>query len=186
MKLSILGGAVAACILLSLPAKATTLTEDFSGSFGGNAVSGNITLDVVGGQALDGTGTFSGFGLTNVSMVLITTSTPGNETNPGPVGYRANDGTDFGGLNTVIPIDTIGLLFDVNTLTAAFGQFPLLNLASGASNSTFTGNVDGTDFFDLSGTFGSYSHPSPDNGSICLLRVSSSSASSLIAARRAT
>jgi len=161
MRLSILGGAFAACLLLSMPANASTLTEDFSGSFNGNAVSGNITLDVVGGQALDGTGTFNGFGLTNVSMVLITPSTPGNENSPGPVGYRANDGTDFGGLNTVIPIDSIGLLFDVNTLTAAFGQFPLLNLASGAGDSTFTGNVGGTEFYNVSGSLDLTATPLP-------------------------
>ena len=152
MKLSLLGGAIAACLWLSVPAQASTLTEDFSGSFDGNAVSGTITLDVVGGQAQDGTGTFTGFGLTNVSMVLITPSTPGNETSPGPVGYRANDGTDFGGLDTVIPIDSIGLLFDVDTTTAVFGQYPLLNLASGPGNSTFTGSVDDTEYYDLSGT----------------------------------
>ncbi len=161
MKLSLLGVAVAAGLLLSIPAQASTLTEDFSGSFGGNAVSGSITLDVVGGQAQDGTGTFTGFGLTNVSMVLITPSTPGNETSPGPVGYRANDGTDFGGLDTVIPIDSIGLLFDVNTLTAAFGQYPLLNLASGAGDSTFTGSVGGTEYYDVSGTLDLTATPLP-------------------------
>lgn len=150
--LSLSVGALAACLLLSLPAKAETVTEDFSGSFDGNAVSGNITLDVVGGQAVDGVGTFTGFGLTDVAMVLITPSTPGNETSPGPVGYRANDGTDYGGLNTVIPINSIGLLFDVDTSTAVWGQFPLLNLASGANDSAFTGKVDGTEYYNLSGT----------------------------------
>ena len=161
MKLHLLGGAVAACLLLSLPAQASTLTEDFSGSLGGNAVSGTITLDVVGGQAQDGTGTFNGLGLTNVSMVLITPSTPGNENSPGPVGYRANDGTDFGGADTVIPIDTIGLLFDVNTTTAVFGQYPLLNLASGADNSAFTGNVGGSEYYDEKGTLDLTATPLP-------------------------
>jgi hypothetical protein len=149
---SVLAAALAACLLLSIPARAETVTEDFSGSFDGNAVSGNITLDVVGGQAVDGVGTFTGFGLTDVAMVLITPSTPDNETSPGPVGYRANDGTDFGGLNTVIPINSIGLLFDVDTSNAVFGQFPLLNLASGADDSAFTGKVNGTEYYDLSGT----------------------------------
>jgi hypothetical protein len=85
-------------------------------------------------------------------MVLITPSTPGNEPSPGPVGFRGNDGTDFGGLNTVIPIDTIGLLFDVNTTTAVFGQFPLLNLAFGPNNSTFTGIVGGIEHYAVTGT----------------------------------
>lgn len=149
--------AALALVLLGVgPATASTLTESFSGTFIENsnsfAFSGNITLDVSGGQAIDGTGTISIFGLSNVAMVLITPSTPGNETNPGPVGYRANDGTDFGGLNTIIPIDLIGLLFDVDTTTAAFGQFPLLNLASGPNNSTFTGVVNGVEYYDVSGT----------------------------------
>jgi hypothetical protein len=162
MRLATLGGALAACLLLSMPAKAATiLTEDFSGSLGGNAVSGTITLDVAGGQAQSGTGTFTGFGLTNVAMVLITPSTPGNEASPGPVGFRGNDGTDFGGLNTVVPIDSIGLLFDVDTSTAAFGEFPLLNLGSGANESAFTGIVGGTKIFDQIGTLNITATPLP-------------------------
>lgn len=133
-------------------ANAATLTEDFSGSFGVNNFFGNITLDVVGGQAISGTGTISILGLSGVPMVLITPSTPGNESSPGPVGYRANDGTDFGGLNTIIPIDSIGLLFDVNTTVASFGAFPLFNLADGNNASAFTGNVGGTEYYVLLGT----------------------------------
>jgi hypothetical protein len=78
------------------------------------------------------------------------------------VGYRANDGTDFFGLNTVIPIDSIGLLFDVDTSTAEFGKFPLLNLASGAGDSAFTGNVDGTEYYDLIGTLNLTATPLPE------------------------
>ena len=133
-------------------ASAATVTESFSGSFGIHPFSGGITLDVVGGQAISGTGIIDIFGLSNAPMVLITPSTPGNEASPGPVGFRGNDGTDFGGLNTVIPIDTIGLLFDVGTNTAVFGAFPLLNLAFGPNDSTFTGKVNGTEFFDVIGS----------------------------------
>jgi hypothetical protein len=137
-------------------AKAETVTEDFSGTFGTGAdsfnYSGSMTLDVVGGQADSGTGTISILGLSDVPMVLITTNTPGNETSPGPVGYRGNDGTDFGGLDTVIPIDTIGLLFDVDTTTAAFGKFPLINLAFGTNDSVFTGKVSGTEHYDVVGS----------------------------------
>jgi hypothetical protein len=146
-------------------ANATTVTDDISGAFyqGANSYtfSGNITLDVVGGQAISGTGEITILGLADVPMVLITPSTPGNETSPGPVGYRANDGTDFGGLDTAIPINTIGLLFDVDTTTAEFGQFPLLNLASGIDNSTFTGEVGGTEYYDLSGTASITATPLP-------------------------
>jgi hypothetical protein len=139
-------------LLATVPAKASLITETFSGNFGADLFSGTITLDVVGGQALSGTGQITIFGFSNAPMVLITTGTPGNETAPGPVGFRANDGTDFGGLNTAIPIDSIGLLFDVNTTTAVFGQFPLFNLASGPNNSTFTGVVGGVEHYAVSGT----------------------------------
>jgi hypothetical protein len=143
---------VGVALLATAPTKANTITEDFSGNFGVDLFSGTITLDVVGGQAISGTGQISIFGLSNAPMVLITPSTPGNEPGPGPVGFRANDGTDFGGLNTGIPIDTIGLLFDVNTTTAVFGQFPLFNLAFGPNNSTFTGIVGGTEHYNVVGT----------------------------------
>jgi hypothetical protein len=162
--LSVVGGAVAACLWLSLPATASTLTEDFSGSLGGDAVSGSIALDVVSGQALSGTGTFTGFGLIDVPIVLITTSTPGNEYSApplGPVGYRDNHGTDLFGADTVIPIDSNGLLFDVDTSTAVWGEFPLLAIASGAGNSAFTGMVGGTEYYVYTGTLNLIATPLP-------------------------
>jgi hypothetical protein len=139
-------------LLATAPAKASLITQTFSGNFGADLFSGTTTLDVVAGHAISGTGQISIFGLSNAPIVLITPSTPGNEAVPGPVGFRANDGTDFGGLNTVIPIDAIGLLFDVNTTTAAFGLFPLFNLASGPNNSTFTGSVLGIEHYSVTGT----------------------------------
>jgi hypothetical protein len=149
---SLTGAALLGSLLFGVPAQASTITENFTGNFGADLFSGTIVLDVVGGQAVSGTGQVSIFGLVNAPMVLITALTPGNETSPGPVGFRGNDGTDFGGLNTVIPIDSIGLLFDVNTMTAVFGQFPLLNLASGANNSAFTGVVGGVEHYAIIGT----------------------------------
>jgi hypothetical protein len=152
---TVLGSAVAACLLLSVPAKAATVTDDYSGTLNGNPVSGTLTLDVSGGQALDGTGTFTGFGLTDVPIVLITTSTPGNETAGGPsapVGFRDNFGTDLFGADTAVPPDNNGLLFDVGTSTAAWGQYPLLAIASGAGNSVFTGTVGGTEYYTQFGT----------------------------------
>jgi hypothetical protein len=159
--LSIVPGTIAAYLCLSMSANASTLTEDFSGFLGSNSVSGTIDLDVVGGQAVSGTGTFTGFGLTNVPIVLITSSTPDNETSPGPVGYRANDGTDLGGADTTVPIDSSGLLFDVDTSTAAFDQYPLLGLSSAAGDSVFTGNVSGTEYYYETGTLNFAATPLP-------------------------
>jgi hypothetical protein len=162
--LSVLGGAVAVCLLLGVPAKALTVTDDFSGSLNGNLVSGTLTLDVSGGQALAGTGTFTGFGLTDVPIVLITTSTPGNETSGGPsapVGFRDNFGTDIFAADTDVPLDSNGLLFDVDTSTAVFGQYPLLAIASGAGNSVFTGTVGGTEYYTQYGTIDVSTTPLP-------------------------
>jgi hypothetical protein len=158
---SVLGSVFAASLLFASPAKASTVTDDFSGTLGGNPVSGSISLDVVGGQAVDGTGTFTGFGFANVPLVLITPSTPGDEGAPSSVGFRANDGTDYFGANTNVPIDATGLLFDVDTATAAFGQFPLFNLASGTNDSAFTGNVGGTEFYNQVGTVDLTATPLP-------------------------
>jgi hypothetical protein len=137
-------------------ASAGTVTADFSGLFtNGDSYSGDITLTVVDGQATSGSGVFTGLGLTAVPIVLITTSTSGNETAGGPsypVGFRANDGTDLFGADTVYPPDTAGLLFDVGTSSAAWGSFPLFNLAAGANNSMFDGKVNGTEYYVLLGS----------------------------------
>jgi hypothetical protein len=81
------------------PASAVTVVDSISGTFGSGVdnFSGQVTLDVVAGQAISGFGeiTFSSLGISNAPMVLITASTPGVETPV--VGWRANDGTDLGG-----------------------------------------------------------------------------------------
>ena len=137
-------------------AHATTVTFDISGDLTDiGAYTGAITLDVTGGLATSGSGTVNGLGFTGVPVVLITPSTPGNEGSGGSVGFRGNDGTDYFGLDAAYPIDTNGLLFDVGTTTASFGQFPLLALFSngdGTFGSAFTGNVLGTEFYNESGT----------------------------------
>jgi hypothetical protein len=116
------------------------------------AFTGSISLDVTAGQATDGTGVLNILGH-NYDLVLITTSTPGNETTGGPsapVGFRGNDGTDLFALDQAYPIDGNGLLFDVGTLTAQWGQYPLFAIWSngdGSYSSMFTGVVDGTEYW---------------------------------------
>ena len=78
-------------------ANASIQNLSISGSLDGQAYTGELSLDVSGGRAVSGTGTLSILGLNNTPLVLITTSTPGNE--GGPIGFRANDGTDYFGLD---------------------------------------------------------------------------------------
>jgi hypothetical protein len=149
----------AAAVAMSMGAgvaSAATVTLPISGNTGGGFF-GDITLDVVGGQAISGGGEISILGLSDAPMVLITPSTPGDENvfPSAPVGYRANDGTDYFGLDTAFPIDTNGLLFDVGTNTAAFGQYPLIAIYSngnGTLGSSFTGVVNQVEYYNLSGT----------------------------------
>lgn len=155
-------------------ASATTVVDLISGSFGGGVgnFSGEITLDVVGGQAISGTGEISILGLLDASLVLITTGTPGNIATLGPsypVGFVANDGTDLFGLDTTYPPDTYGLLFDVNTTKAVSGQYPLINLASGAGNSVFDGKVNGTEYYVAYGTTTISAVPEPATWAMMLL-----------------
>ena len=171
------GAALTLASLGAMPAHAATVIDNFSGTFAGGvgSVSGQITLDVVAGQATSGSGyiDISNLGLSNAPLVLITTSTPGNETAGGPtfpVGFRANDGTDLFGLDQNFPLDTAGLLFDVGTATAQWGQYPLFNLASGINNSMFDGKVGGTTYYADLGTVSlSAAVPEPATWAMMLL-----------------
>ena len=88
----------------------------------------------------------------NAPLVLITTSTPCNE--GGPIGFRANDGTDYFDLDQAYPISTNGLLFDVGTTTAQWGLDPLFAIWSEGTGyaAAFTGNVGGTEYYNLQGS----------------------------------
>ena len=112
----------AALIALAAPGVANAAVQNLaiSGSVGGHDYTGELSLDVSGGQAISGTGTLSILGLNNAPLVLITASTPGDEGAP-EVGFRGNDGTDYFDLDQAYPISTNGLLFDVDTTTARKG-----------------------------------------------------------------
>jgi hypothetical protein len=135
-------------------ANATIVDLTISGSLDGHSYTGTLSLDVTGGQATSGTGTLSILGFTNAPLVLITTSSPGNEGNP--VGYRANDGTDYFNTGKAYPIDTRGLLFDVNTTTPVWGAYPLFAIWSNTSqagySAAFTGVVDGVEYYNIQGS----------------------------------
>jgi hypothetical protein len=144
----------AALIALAAPgiANASIQNLSISGSLDGHAYTGELSLDVSGGQAVSGTGTLSILGLNKAPVVLITASTPGNE--GGPIGFRANDGTDYFDLDQAYPISTNGLLFDVGTTTAQWGLHPLFAIWSEGTGyaAAFTGNVGGTEYYNLQGS----------------------------------
>jgi hypothetical protein len=146
-------GAIALTVAAGAAQAGTLMTFNFSGTNNFGAFSGSMTLDVTGGFATSGTGVFTGNTFSNAAMVLITTATPGNETAGGPsfpVGFRDNGGTDLFGFDNVVPIDAAGgLLFDVGTTTAAWGQYALFGLWDGGSvfsGRTVTGAYDYVDF----------------------------------------
>jgi hypothetical protein len=144
----------AALMAFAAPAVANAAIQDLviSGNLDGHAYTGTLSLDVNGGQAVSGTGTLSILGLSDAPLVLITTSTPGNE--GGPIGFRANDGTDYFDLDQAYPISANGLLFDVGTTTAQWGLHPLFAIWSEGTGyaAAFTGNVGGAEYYNLQGS----------------------------------
>jgi hypothetical protein len=140
---------------LAAPTVANATINDLtiSGNLDGHSYTGKLSLDVTGGQATSGTGTLSILGLTNAPLVLITTSTPGNE--GVPVGYRGNDGTDYFNTDQAYPIDANGLLFDVNTTAASWGGYPLFAVRSNEPgdgySAAFTGKLDGVESYNIQG-----------------------------------
>jgi hypothetical protein len=144
-----------AALLASTAGSANAAIENLaiSGDLDGHAYTGELSLNVSGGQAVSGSGTLSILGMTNAPLVMITASTSYNEA-PG-VGFRANDGTDYFDLDQAYPISANGLLFDVGTTTAQFGAFPLFTVWSNGGDSyaaAFTGNVGGTDYYNMQGS----------------------------------
>ena len=139
---------------LAAPGSANASIQNLSvsGNLDGHAYTGELSLDVSGGQAVSGAGTLSILGLNNAPLVLITTSTPGNE--GGPIGFRANDGADYFDLDQAYPISTNGWLFDVGTTTARWGLDPLFAIWSEGTGyaAAFTGNVGGTEYYNLQGS----------------------------------
>lgn len=140
---------------LAAPGVANATIKDLtiSGSLDGHSYTGTLSLNVTGGQATSGTGSLGILGLTNAPLVLITTSSPGNE--GFPVGYRGNDGTDYFNTDQAYPIDSNGLLFDVNTTTASWGAYPLFavwsNEPGDGYSAAFTGKLDGVEYYNIQG-----------------------------------
>ena len=110
--------AVAAALIvgatLGVPAANANVIYNFGGDFGPPAFTATVSLNVVGGQALSGTGTIT-FGANNFDLTLITLTTDGGNGNyGGQTGFRDNHGTDIFGGDTAIPVDGNGLIFAIS------------------------------------------------------------------------
>lgn len=160
MKTLILAATALVASLAAVPAGAAPTLVNFSGTLDGlGAYSADVTLDVVNGQAVSGTGTIALFGSTR-ALGLITTATPGNidasAQYPGfPVGFRSNAGDDLFGADTAFPLTTPGgLLFAIGTTTPVFGQNALINFYNdnGTLTSLVYGNVDTFRAYGTTGT----------------------------------
>ena len=130
-------------------ANASTYIYDFSGDFGPPAFTANVSLDVVSGQALSGTGTIN-FGASDYDLTLITLATDGGNGNyGGTTGFRDNHGTDIFGGDTVVPVDINGLIFAIsnNPLRGQDALFAAWDNGAGG----FTFLISGTlaDAFDV-------------------------------------
>ena len=81
-------------------------------------------------------------------------------------GFRGNDGTDYFGLDQAYPISANGLLFDVGTTTAEWGLHPLFAIWSEGTGyaAAFTGNVGGTEYWNIQGSATAGAVPEPQLG----------------------
>ena len=103
-------------------------TFDFSttyngGIYNGDTLSGQMTLDVVGGVATSGTLTISGIGLLGGTQMMGLV--------PFFESYEAGDGTELFGSDNVIPIDANGITFGTNAPGGLNGGYTLQFLTGG-------------------------------------------------------
>jgi hypothetical protein len=131
--------------LSALPASASVYSV--SGSVNGDPFTASFSLTVSGGQATGGTGAISGGGMTGTqSLTLVTLATPGVENDGGGLlGYRSNDGTDWFGAGTAVPIDGNGLIFAIGPNPVGFGtsqQFDIYSVGPGAYDVGFFGKAE--------------------------------------------
>jgi hypothetical protein len=145
----VVAAAVIVGAALEVPAANASVVYNFSGDFGPPAFTATATLDVVGGQALSGTGTIT-FGANTFGLTLITLTTDGGHGNyNGQTGFRDNHGTDIFGGDTTIPIDTNGLIFAISN-NPLWGQDALFG-AWDNGGGTFAFLISGAlaDVFDV-------------------------------------
>jgi hypothetical protein len=133
-------------VLSASHADAAVVVYNFSGEVNDDPYTAYASLDVSGGNAISGTGTITGAGLTGTqSLTLITLASPGVENDGGGLlGYRSNDGTDWFNADTVVPIDSNGLIFAIGPNPVGFGtsqQFDVYSVGGNNYDAGFFGNA---------------------------------------------
>jgi len=159
IKMLFVGAALAAATASApLAANATTVNYDFTGNSPLGAYTAQFSLDVLGGQAISGTGDISGVGIPGTQdLTLITLATPGVEVDGGGLlGYRSNDGTDIFDEDTAVPIDSNGLVFAIGPNAPQAGKdalYAVWDNGGGNFQSFFTGKVsaDSDHFYGYGG-----------------------------------
>jgi hypothetical protein len=159
MKPTLLG--LVCLALLAGPAIASA-DSIYDWTFTGGGVTASGTLDVSGGQAVSGTGTIAGGGLSgSESLTLVTLSTPGvNNLGGGNLSYRFGGGTDLIGdtvYNSSAPyVDSNGLVF----LVGGPGSTGFNLWSTGATS--YTGFLASTSLYEgVGGTMTSTPVPLP-------------------------
>jgi hypothetical protein len=156
MRKLVLIAALATSITVAVRANATLVSIDYTN----DSVHATAVLDVVGGEAISGTGTISGGGLIGtLPMTYIfpgagpapLTATPSTDCIPGAVGCYdvslfscgcafVDEDTVFN-IGAAIPIDVDGIAFQVGGATLNYG-FALYDAGDGTVGEILVGNAD--------------------------------------------
>ncbi len=138
---NLVAGALAGVALLGLAAEASAATETFD--FTSPTITAQFTLDVVGGQAISGTGTLtSPFWSGADALALVTLGTPDvHDLGGGNLSFRFGGGTDLIG-DTSVPIDGGGLVFAVTGAPSALDVgFNIWSNGGGSYTGFIAGNA---------------------------------------------
>jgi opacity protein-like surface antigen len=136
--------AVAAVAVAALaPTMASAATEEFQ--FNSADITATFSIDVVGGQAVNGGGElWSPYWTGPDPMTLVTLSTTDvHDLGGGSLSYRFGGGTDLIG-DTATPIDDWGLVFTVNTNPNLDVGFNLWSNNNGSYTGFIAGNSPAT------------------------------------------
>jgi hypothetical protein len=133
--------AAVAGLVMSASAQAGVETLTFTGYDGGRELTATMTLDVVGGQAVSGTGTIeSPYWTGSDALTLVNLSTPGiSNLGGGDLSYRFGGGTDLIG-DTSASIDDYGLVFKVAGAPALDLGFNIWSNGGGSYTGFLAGN----------------------------------------------
>jgi hypothetical protein len=138
MNKTLLAAAAVATALLA-PGMASAAIEEFQ--FNSADIMATLSIDVVGGQAVNGSGElWSSYWTGPAPMTLVNLSTTGvHDLGGGSLSYRFGGGTDLIG-DTVAPIDGSGLVFTVNTNPNLDVGFNLWSNGNGSYTGFIAGN----------------------------------------------